>query len=150
VTDSLKFCAHYSRPEIELLRAPARAALVSIRDPGTHRPAYEPRQWPDLLELEFHDITSEEPRDEAWWQSWAKQGYLVPCRENALSICQFVRRHWDRSIIVHCEMGLSRSAAVCEVLVGLGWAYQSTRSEGRRLANRRLVHLLQQEFESSR
>jgi len=150
VTDSLKFCAHYSRPEIELLRPPARAALVSIRDPGSRRPAYEIDQWPDLLELEFHDITSEEPRDEAWWQSWAKQGYLVPCRENALSICQFVRQHWDRSIIVHCEMGLSRSAAVCEVLVGLGWAYQSTRSEGRRLANRRLVHLLQREFASSK
>jgi len=33
-------------------------------------------------------------------------------------------------------------AAVCEVLVGLGWDYVATRSEGRRLANRRLVDLL--------
>jgi hypothetical protein len=86
VTDSLKFCAHYSRPEIELLRAPTRAALISIRDPGSRRPAYEIEQWPDLLELQFHDITSEELRDEAWWESWAKEGYLVPCRENAVSI----------------------------------------------------------------
>jgi predicted protein tyrosine phosphatase len=147
---SLKFCAHYSRPEIELLRAPARAALISIRDPGSHRPAYEIKHWPDLLELQFHDINSPEPRDEDWWQSWAKEGYIVPCRENAASICQFVRQHWQRSIIVHCEMGLSRSAAVCDVLVGLGWAYQSTRSEGRSRANRRLVQLLQQEFESAR
>lgn len=141
-----KFCAHYSRIEIEGLRAPARAALISIRDPGTSRPAYEIEHWPDLLELQFHDINSAEPRDETWWQSWAKEGYIVPCRENAASICQFVRQHWAKSIIVHCEMGLSRSAAVCEVLVGLGWGYQSTRSEGRRMANRRLVQLLQQEF----
>ena len=141
-----KFCAHYSRIEIEQLRAPTRAALISIRDPGSIRPGYQIEHWPDLLELQFHDINSQEPRDEAWWQSWAKEGYIVPCRENAVSICRFVRQHWARSIIVHCEMGLSRSAAVCEVLVGLGWAYQSTRSEGRRMANRRLVQLLQQEF----
>jgi predicted protein tyrosine phosphatase len=144
--ESLKFCAHYSRLEIEQLRAPTRAALISIRDPGSSRPGYSIEHWPDLLELEFHDITSDEPRDELWWQSWAKDGYLVPCRENAISICQFVRRHWEKSIIVHCEMGLSRSAAVCEVLVGLGWAYQSTRPDGRRRANRRLVQLLQEEF----
>ena len=150
MTDSLKFCAHYSRPEIELLRAPTRAALISIRDPGSSRPAYEIGQWPDLLELQFHDITSEEPRDEDWWESWAKEGYLVPCRENAIGICQFVLQHWAKSIIVHCEMGLSRSAAVCEVLVGFGWAYQSTRSEGRSRANRRLVQLLQREFELAR
>ena len=144
--DSAKFCAHYSRIEIEQLQAPTRAALISIRDPGSSRPAYKIEWWPDLLELEFHDITSQEPRDEAWWGWWAKEGYIVPCRDNAASICQFVRQHWAKTIIVHCEMGLSRSAAVCEVLVGLGWAYQLTRSEGRRMANRRLVQLLQEEF----
>jgi hypothetical protein len=43
-------------------------------------------------------------------------------------------------------MGLSRSAAVCDVLVALGWEYVTTRSEGRRLANRRLVQLLQRQL----
>jgi len=145
--ESIKFCAHYSRPEIERLRAPVNAALISICDPGADRPALQTGEWAEILDLQFHDINSPEPRDELWWQSWAKDGYLVPSRENAASICQFVRRNWARSIIVHCEMGLSRSAAVCEVLVRLGWAYQSTRAEGRRRANIRLIELLLLEFD---
>jgi protein-tyrosine phosphatase len=63
--------------------------------------------------------------------------------DHAGEIARFVREHWNRTIIVHCEMGLSRSAAVCDVLVALGWEYVPTRSEGRRLANKRLVQLLQ-------
>ena len=96
-----------------------------------------------MLELQFHDITSEIPRDEAWWNWWPLQGYLPPRADHADEIAKFIREHWERTIIVHCEMGLSRSAAVCDVLVGLGWDYVVTKSEGRRLANKRLVQLLQ-------
>ena len=66
--------------------------------------------------------------------------------QHAVEIADFVRDYWSRPVIAHCEMGLSRSAAVCEVLVGLGWRYVSTRSEGRRLANKRLVELLRQQL----
>ena len=99
-----------------------------------------------MLEMQFHDITSETPRDEAWWDSWLQQDYLPPCADHADEIASFIREHWDRTIIVHCEMGLSRSAAVCDVLVGLGWDYIPTKSEGRRLANKRLVQLLQKQL----
>ena len=141
-----KYCAHYSRPEIVELPVPGGAALISITDPGSERPAFRIQEWPDILELQFHDISSAQPQSESWWKSWAGEGYIVPSRREARSIAEFVRRHWTRTIIVHCEMGLSRSAAVCDVLVALGWGYQATRSEGRYLANRRLVQLLWEEF----
>ena len=137
-----KYCAHYSRIEIESLSIPSGAALISIRDPGSARPAARQGEWASVLELQFHDITSETPRDDPWWDSWLEQGYLPPQADHAGEIARFVREHWDRTIIVHCEMGLSRSAAVCDVLVTLGWDYVATRSEGRRLANKRLVQLL--------
>jgi predicted protein tyrosine phosphatase len=108
-----KYCAHYSRMEIENVSIPRGAALISIRDP------------------------------------WREQGYLPPQADHAGEIARFVREHRDRTIIVHCEMGLSRSAAVCDVLVALGWEYVATRSEGRRLANRRLVQLLQRQLVDS-
>ena len=137
-----KYCAHYSRSEIENLAIPSGAALISIRDPGSERPAARHAEWASVLELEFHDITSDVPRDEAWWNWWPLQGYLPPRADHAEEIAGFIREHWDRTIIVHCEMGLSRSAAVCDILVALGWEYMETRSEGRRLANRRLIELL--------
>jgi predicted protein tyrosine phosphatase len=141
-----KYCAHYSRIEIEDLAIPRDSVLISIRDPGSERPAARHAEWASVLELQFHDITSETPRDDAWWNSWLKQGYLPPQADHAGEIARFVRQHRDRTIIVHCEMGLSRSAAVCDVLVALGWEYVTTRSEGRRLANRRLVQLLQRQL----
>ena len=141
-----KHCAHYSREEIEELRGPAGTALISIRDPGSERPRLRADEWTHLLELQFHDITRAAPEDGTIWDSWSSQGYVMPGADHAVEIARFVRKHWDRSILVHCEMGLSRSAAVCEVLVGLGWEYVATRSEGRRLANQRLVDLLRQEL----
>ena len=141
-----KYCAHYSRIEIEELAVPRGAVLISIRDPGSGRPAARHAEWASVLELQFHDITSEMPRDDPWWDSWLEQGYLPPQADHAGEIARFVREHWDRTIIVHCEMGLSRSAAVCDILVALGWNYVATRSEGRRLANKRLVQLLQRQL----
>ena len=138
-----KYCAHYSRVEIEELAIPPGAALISIRDPGSERPAARHAEWASVLELQFHDITSDVPRDEAWWNWWPLQGYLPPRPDHAEEIASFIREHWDRTIIVHCEMGLSRSAAVCDVLVALGWDYRETRTEGRARANQRLVQLLQ-------
>ncbi len=141
-----KHCAHYSRDEIEELRSPPGAALISIRDPGSGRPRLRADEWVRTLELQFHDISNPPPGGGSLWDSWGLQGYVLPDVSHAVKIARFVHKHWDHSILVHCEMGLSRSAAVCEVLVGLGWDYVATRSEGRRLANRRLVELLREEF----
>ena len=145
-----KYCAHYSRPEIQDLWSPPDAALVSIRDPGSERPVFRLDEWNHVLELEFHDVTSDTPMGAAWIGTWNVGNYVPPQRQHATNIARFVRKHWDRTIIVHCEAGLSRSAAVCEVLVSLGWDYRPTRSEGRRLANRRLVQLLSVELAVAR
>jgi len=144
-----KYCAHYSRIEIEELAIPRDSVLISIRDPGSERPAARHADWASVLELQFHDITSDVPRDEEWWNWWPLQGYLPPRRDHADEIAKFIREHWDRTIIVHCEMGLSRSAAVCEVLVALGWEYVETRSEGRLRANKRLIELLQKQLNAA-
>ena len=141
-----KYCAHYSRIEIEDLAIPRDSVLISIRDPGSQRPAARHADWASVLELQFHDITSETPRDDTWWDEWLQQGYLPPQSDHAGEIARFIREHWDRTIIVHCEMGLSRSAAVCDVLVALGWEYVTTRSEGRLRANKRLIELLQKQL----
>jgi len=141
-----KFCAHYSRLEIEQIQPDKSVALISIRNPGSDRPVIRIGAWHAVLELAFHDLDSSTRRSQAWWNQWVALGYIPPSAPIAREIADFVRRHWERSIVVHCEMGQSRSAAICEILTELGWIYRPTHPEARRLANGHLVELLGREL----
>ena len=78
---------------------------------------------------------------------WHAISIIAQSQSNPLkAIAEFIKRNWDNHIIVHCEAGVSRSAAVCEVLVRLGWGYKTYTSFGRSQANPLLVRLLVDEF----
>lgn len=124
--------------------------MISICDPGTEAPTFASK-YHEVLSVHFHDISKAMPYLMGRWGApdAYEQEMVVPNAEHAKVIAQFIRKHWDKHIIVHCEAGVSRSAAVCEVLVQLGWDYKQYVSFGRMHANPLLVSLLRKEFEQS-
>jgi predicted protein tyrosine phosphatase len=95
--------------------------LISINEPQSREgPARLMEDgWDDILRMAFWDITKRiaDMRQEGQW--------LEPMNEDqAKEIADFIRKHWDKNIIVHCHAGISRSAAVVRILVNLGWTYK--------------------------
>lgn len=76
------------------------SVLIGISDPGQR--SIRPQEgWKDTLFLHFHDADVEAP------------GVGLLSEAQAQSILDFVTQHPDaREIVVHCQMGRSRSAAV--------------------------------------
>lgn len=89
-----------------------REVCISISDPGADPARISPR-FVSVLRLYFNDITElGEPTD------------ILFAREHALAITQFIDG-WKsaRRIVVHCNMGVSRSPGVALGLCDLrGWA----------------------------
>lgn len=132
----MKHTTHLSRLEAEAITEPQDAVLISITGHSSARDTHAkitPGAWSAVLHLKFDDVT--ELTDE-----WAP-----PTDFHARTIATFVRMCWDRSIVVHCEAGVSRSAAVCSVLVDMGWEYKNP-GIGLEYANPLLVRLLKREF----
>lgn len=163
----MKWCSHFSREGIEGIPetsgAFASCALISIRDPKSPKPRLRCK-FGDVLELEFHDFTL--PEDEMrekfstvtaaeagmdadltdWEKGIAERGYIWPKPEHAKQIADFIRKNSDKTILVHCEAGVSRSAAVCSVLHDLGWEYRQARAHGLTHANNYIVRMLRAEL----
>lgn len=99
-----------SRTAAELFPANDDGVLVSITDPGTPPPVLGPA-WRDILRLEFFDA------DDHIAAEVEREGMTVCQPEHAERILGFLDR-WHRAtdgpgqLIVHCEQGISRSAAV--------------------------------------
>lgn len=142
---SVKHCVHLSREMVKNVEGHEHCVLISLRDPGTEPPTLRSK-FCDSLELQFHDLNETAMHILAQHDAYAESKWVYPNAEHAKAIADFIRRHWDRHVIVHCEAGVSRSAAVCEVLVRLGWGYKSYTSFGRGMANPLLVRLLLREF----
>ena len=124
----MKRCAHFPRRDAERLTGHEGVALVSIRHPGTPRPSFR-NPWASVLYLEFHDTDdTSDPH--------------APNAKHARDIAGFIRVNRERSIYAHCEAGVSRSAAVCEALVRMGWDYWKATPYSRELANPLLLRLL--------
>lgn len=94
----------FSREEIEaLIMSPFNTVLISITDPGTETPFFK-TQFEDKLELKFHDIEEE------------SKGFQLFSVEEALEILDFAIEHKNSRFVIHCEAGISRSAAVAVCL----------------------------------
>jgi rhodanese-related sulfurtransferase len=117
----------------------ADACLISISEPGNIAPI-NCSLWSGVLFVNMDDICDDNPE-------WTRQGYSVPHPSHAFEIAKFIRANWERTIIVHCHAGISRSAAVCSVLEQLGWEPVSWPTPFvTRNANPLLVRLLKQQF----
>jgi predicted protein tyrosine phosphatase len=136
-TQVAKTCVHLSRAAAEAITQPTGAALISISDPRSPRPRIAPGAWLASLALRFHDACGPDP---------ARPWLRPPRPSHARRIARFVRSHARQSIAVHCEMGVSRSAAVCVLLSRLGWKYVEAPPYGLTFANELLVRLLLLEF----
>lgn len=88
------------------------AVLISIRDPGSPTPLLK-TGWDHVRFFEFGDCDSdmEVLRKDA---EGKPQTVVIPAmtEEQAGSMYRFVSIHRARRIYVHCEAGISRSAAV--------------------------------------
>lgn len=111
--------------------------IISLRDVGSPRPRIpSPRQCRGICFLAFDDVQPEDreplPPD------------LHPMRPgHARRIWQFVQTHEPeiQTIVVHCEMGLSRSPAVAAALC-LAFAQDDERFFLEYQPNRHVYHLM--------
>jgi len=142
VEKSDKYCTHWSRLQVEQVQSFQNAALISVRDPGREPALFARSTFHEVLLLEFDDVSCS---DELFALALGS-GYLPPVEEHAQEIVRFVRQHANRTIIAQCEMGISRSAAICAFLVEQGWRYEAA-GEGLGAANQRLLSLLRREIQ---
>jgi predicted protein tyrosine phosphatase len=88
-----------SRLDAERIVPRSNEVAISITNPR-QAPAVLDEGWKDVLRLGFHDV--EEPAGH----------YREMTLEQAESVLAFVRKHKHSPLLVHCEYGASRSAAV--------------------------------------
>ena len=136
-----KFTTHLARPAAENVTKPTHAVLISISDAGSKLPRLTTGAWLDILSLQFDDVPDNDPQ-------WMGAGYLPPDAADARQIAEFIVRYRDKSVVAHCEQGISRSAAVCAVLSNLGWDYVEGGPSGLEYANPLLRRLLRDQFVS--
>lgn len=109
----MKTCIHLSQAAAVAL-TPDDRALISIRDTNAGTPPLQPG-WQDILFLQFDDVS-----EHAEFIT-RRAGGNPPNRTHCEAIVEFAKTHHDRSIIVHCWAGVSRSAATCLALEAMGW-----------------------------
>ena len=102
-----------SRPGLRRLQYAERYAVISITD-FLSKPAYihDKPGKKAVLRLQFDDVKSE---------SGTAGPYHYCTPDHADAICRFVKRVYDQvdQIVVHCEAGVSRSAAIACTLAEL-------------------------------
>ena len=91
----------FSRQEIVDFQPPNKSILISIRDPDSDVPVF-PRNWRYISYFAF-------PDDDSIAESLIKMIY------------DDCRAFEEYNIFIHCEAGISRSAAVMEFLKRRGW-----------------------------
>lgn len=79
--------------------------VISITDPDSADAALR-SGWLDVLRLRFHDI------------SFGWQSYVLMSDDHARQVLRWLGEHAERmtGVVVHCEQGISRSAAVARFI----------------------------------
>jgi hypothetical protein len=97
---------HLSQDNASVLPGFASGGLISITEPGRLAPIQE--GWGSILRIQFHDVTE----DSLVYA--AQEGFVVFSDELADVILDWLEEHEGTftDIVVHCAMGVSRSAAV--------------------------------------
>lgn len=94
-----------SREIAEEMMPSPDVGIISISDPDSRIVALRPG-WGAVLRLRFHDLTHQ-------WQN-----YVLMSADQAIDVLEWLHEHETRlsGIVVHCEAGISRSAAVAKFL----------------------------------
>lgn len=119
--------------------------LISLNSPpaitpGSSHPKLVEAAWSKILRLEFHDADG---------SGRSIDSRIVPVTEDhAVEILKFLRAHQDdhSRAIVHCEGGISRSAAVSKFIAQI---YNLEFPEGYSLYNRHVYSTLLRVYGSS-
>jgi predicted protein tyrosine phosphatase len=111
----LHFC---SRAEAESATPDPDIAVISITDPvsNTCKPATLRDGWHSVLRLEFHDIDLDQIV-QPFLRAQVKRYYTLMSPDQARQVVAFVGRVMSNGasgLMVHCEAGESRSAAVAK------------------------------------
>lgn len=136
----------YSKDHTESLPGNPSVGIISITNPvdaGPHRPPgtpakINPDDWGALLRLEFDDVTASIKYKFGYYQ--------LMTEEQAREILNWLEAHSPNleAIYVHCEAGISRSAAVVKFL---GEIYSlEVDYDDVRFANDHVYRLLTQEW----
>lgn len=113
--------AFYPRAVAQRLVPDDQGVIISIHDAG-QMPADLHPDWNDVLRLSFHDIDV------------AEDGFELFDASMAQEVMDFATRHADKPCItVHCNMGVSRSAAIALFLSE--WQNRDLYQQGRRCLN---------------
>ena len=121
----MKYTACYGRTEIEEFKPPKNSVLISITDPESEVVNINMDDgWEAIAHLQFWDTSPTKP-DRDRFPGLAS---MMPPAESwqIMMIRTFIQENQDRNIFVHCEAGISRSAAVREYLIRRGWEYWDT------------------------
>ena len=87
--------------------------VISITDPNLFRQFFpKSKNRLDVLRLQFHDWTKDAL--EKHGKELVEQGYVFFNKRMAKEIIEFINKYRDKIelIMIHCEAGISRSAAV--------------------------------------
>jgi len=112
-TVHVRFC---SREEAENTNTDLCTAVISITDPGSALAAIESHKWFDVLRLQFHDIDLTKMINAGLRADILKR-YRPMNETQAAEIRLYVDaavRGGVQKFLVHCEAGISRSAAIAK------------------------------------
>jgi predicted protein tyrosine phosphatase len=92
--------------------------VVSIGDPGSNGVISRRRMGTRLLRLEFDDVTPGEGHGSSPQEIFTRFGYVAASTFQVMSIADFGRSlPEDAQLLVHCEHGVSRSAAAAAIVL---------------------------------
>ena len=100
----VRWVAHVGRTKAEGMEAIPDTAIISISDPRTTPPLLD--VWSAELRLRFDDATEND----------ALGDDILFTRDMATETIGFIDQNSDQNFVVHCEAGISRSAAVAQFI----------------------------------
>jgi rhodanese-related sulfurtransferase len=140
-----------SRKKAEAIDEIDNSILISISTPLSQEwawyraPIIKEGVWKEVLSVKFHDV---DPSGQSGLKMKDMIEYTLFDTEQAIRIFEFLKKHQDdcTRVIVHCDAGISRSAAVSKFISIIYGLYFP---ENYSVYNRHIFSTLMQEYGKS-